>query len=109
MVEMLRLRRTSSLRCSFFAQYDSILCCARLPHPAGVLPNHLLSGLASECLFEFRHIRKHVVDAELRQRMRIGGDKHARDLRTDVRAPGIGIGQEETLAIRPAILSFVVE
>src|SRR3984957_4484880 len=41
--------------------------------------------------------------------MRISGDDEARDLRTHIRARGVGIRQEETLAVGPSIRAFVVE
>src|ERR1700685_1107083 len=41
--------------------------------------------------------------------MRVGSNEHPRYLRTHVRAPRIGIGEEEALAIGPAVRTFVVE
>src|SRR4029077_16636064 len=80
-----------------------------LPDPAGVGSYHFLSRLAAEGLAEFRHVGDHVVDAEFRKGVGIGGDDQARDLLTDIRAPGVGIGEEETLAVGPAVVAFVVE
>src|SRR3981081_1838304 len=99
---MVGLRGSSALRCSLFAQHDKGLGSSLtnfLPDSAGVGSDHLLSGFAAEGLVEFRHIRHHVVDAENRQRMRVCGHNHAGDLGTDVSAPGIGIGEEETRAV----------
>ena len=51
----------------------------------------------------------HVIDAEFREGVGIGGDDQARDLLADIGAPGIGIGEEEALAVGPAVVAFVVE
>src|SRR5262249_48042473 len=58
---------------------------------------------------EFRHVRDHVVDAEYGQGMWIGGYDQARDLRSNVRAPGIRIREKESLTVSPAVIALVVE
>src|SRR5215467_2682990 len=80
-----------------------------LPHPAGVGSYHLLTRLAVEGLAEFCHVGNHIVDAEYRHGMRIRGYNQTGDLRTDIRAPGIGVREKESLAIGPAIFPFVVQ
>src|SRR6266849_5731086 len=79
------------------------------PNSASVRPDHLLPGLAAKSLGKLRHVRNHVVDAEDRQRVRVGGNGHTSNFRTYGRAPRIGVRKEETLAIGPAVRTFVVE
>ncbi len=66
-------------------------------------------ALQPKACCELRHVRNHVVDAEDRQRVRVGGDDQTRDLRPHIRAPRIRIREEEALAIGPAVRTFVVE
>src|ERR1700756_4476007 len=80
-----------------------------LPDSAGVGSYHFLSGLAAEGLAEFGHVGDHVVDAEFRKGVGIGGDDQACDLLADIGAPGIGVGEEEALAVGPAVFALVVE
>src|SRR6266576_3670395 len=82
---------------------------ALLPNAAGVGSYHFLSGFAAEGLAEFRHVGDHVIDAEFRKRVGIGGDDQARELLADIGAPGISIGEEEALSVGPAVVAFVVE
>jgi len=71
--------------------------------------HHRLTGLATECLLELRHIRHDVVDAKLRHGVRVGKHAGARCLRSRLVAPEIAVGKEESLEIGDPVLVLVLE
>ena len=60
-------------------------------------------------MIKFRHVGYHIVDAEHGQRVRVGCDDDARNLRANIRAPGVGVRKEEPLPVSPSVRPFVVQ
>src|SRR5579872_4962625 len=48
-----------------------------LPHPAGVLADHRISSLATECMLKVLHVLDHAINSPFSRGMRIGGDHGA--------------------------------
>src|SRR5258708_7651960 len=81
----------------------------QLPHPARRVAYHWFGLLAAKRLPELGEVFFHIVHPIFGERMRIGSDHCAGYLRTNIAAPSIGVRQEETLQVGPAIGAFLVE
>src|ERR1041385_8399589 len=68
-----------------------------LPHVAGILGNHRLTGFAVPCLLKFRHVLHDAVDPILPRRMRVDADQHPRKLGTPLLAPNSPVTEEKAL------------
>src|SRR5215210_2365384 len=81
-----------------------LLPTASLPNLAALVggAHHRVAGLALERLGEGRHVRERAVDAELPERVRVGGDALARGLGADVLRPDLRPPEEEALLRREA-------
>src|SRR5882724_4188750 len=80
-----------------------------LPDAAGVFVNHGGALLAAEGLLEFWHVGNSVVDAILGERVRISEDQGAESFWAHLVTPTVAVGEEEALAVGPAIFPFIVE
>src|SRR5215472_3102264 len=81
----------------------------RLPHPARLLVHQRLAFLAAEGFGEFGHVGHHVVHAIPRQRVGIADHLGAHDFRALLGAPGVGVGEEETLLLAQPVGSLIVQ
>src|SRR3954462_5650179 len=80
-----------------------------LPDAARGIVDHGLAFLAAEGLPELGEIFLHVVHAVFGERVWIGGDELALNLRTKIAAPGVGVRKEEPLSRSPAVGAFLVD
>src|SRR5205085_8939497 len=71
----------------------------RLPNLAALVrgANHRVADLALESLREGRHVRERAVDAEARERVRVGRDSQARGLGANVTGPDLRPAEDESL------------
>src|SRR5687768_242710 len=96
-----RNRELHAARQTLPAKRSSLTLPERSPHR--LRPDHRITGLAAECLREFRHVRERAVRPPAPRRVWIGIDANHLILRCDVLPPDLRPCQEEALLRRKSV------